>query len=183
MENKVLALIAGFIAMSLVATSYFVKKKSVYLLFQAFCIVFLITSYFFTVQFFAMVGLGVGLMRTTIYFLYEKKDVQTPIWIAYALAVITVASYFIVNFWILENANPIDGLLVISLILYVFIFRIRDLKTVRFTMLMPTTLSILYNALSGAALFVSLTYVFELTANVVSIYKYHILPNGKKEQL
>ena len=120
MENKVLALLAGFIAMGFVVTSYFVKKKSLYLLFQALCIVFLITSYFFTVQFFAMVGLAVGLVRTYVYFVYEKKDIQAPVWIAFTLSGATLASYFIVNFWILKQSNPLDILLVVALILYVF---------------------------------------------------------------
>ena len=47
-------------------------------------------------------------------------------------------------------------------------------------MLIPTILSILFNTLTGAAFFASVTYVIELTANVVSIYKYHI-KNEKEE--
>ena len=180
MENKVLALFASFIAMSFVVTSYFVKKKSMYLLFQALCIIFLVISYFFTVQFFAMVGLGVGLIRTFVFFAYEKKDKPAPIWTACGLALLTLTSYFTVNFWILKEAQPLDILLLVGLIMYAFIFRIRDLKTVRFTMPVPTVLCILYNTLSGAALFVSLSYTFELAANVVSIYKDHILPKEKR---
>ena len=183
MENKILALIASFLAMSFVVVSYFVKKKSLYLLFQALCIVFLITSYFFTVQFFAMVGLAVGLLRTFVFFVYEKKDKQAPLWIACGLAILTLASYFIVNFWVLGQSDPLDSLLLIALVGYAFIFRIRDMKTVRLTMPVPTALCILYNSLSGAALFASLSYTFELTANVLSIYKYHISTKGKKEQV
>ena len=183
MENKVLALLASFIAMNFVVTSYFVKKKSLYLLFQALCIIFLVISYFFTVQFFAMIGLAVGLLRTLVFFAYEKKEKQAPILVAFLLSALTVASYFAVNYGILKQADSLDVILLIALILYPFIFRIRDLKTVRFTMPVPTALCILYNTLSGAALFASLTYLFELTANVVSVYKYYILPKEKKEQL
>jgi hypothetical protein len=60
--------------------------------------------------------------------------------------------------------------------MYAFIFRIRSLKIVRFTMLLPTVLSILYNVLIEAAIFVTLTYVFELAVNLVSITRFHILP-------
>ncbi|MBO5754430.1 MAG: YgjV family protein, partial [Clostridia bacterium] len=69
MDNPILALITSFFAMSFVVTSYFMKKKEKYLLFQFLCIVFLIISYFFTEQFFAMVGLVIGLGRTLTFFL------------------------------------------------------------------------------------------------------------------
>lgn len=182
MYNYPLSLIASFIAMAFVVASYFVKKKSLYLLFQSLCIVFLVVSYFFTVQFFAMIGLAIGLVRALVFFAYERKDKLSPLWVSCALAGATIASYFIVNFGILKTAQPLDILCVVALVLYAFIFRIRDLKTVRFLMLVPTVLSILFNALTHAALFASLTYVFELAANVVSIYKYHIKPNKKETQ-
>ena len=175
MDNPILALIASFIAMSIVVSSYFVKKKSLYLIFQASCILFLMVSYFFTVQFFAVIGLAIGLARALIFFAYEKKDKVAPLWVALAISFITLLSYFIVNFGILKNTQPYDVLCLLALVLYAFIFRIRDLKKVRFLMLAPTILSLLFNTLTHAALFASLSYVFELTANVVSIFRYHIL--------
>ena len=181
MENRVLALIASFIAMVLVVLAYFVKNKERYLLFQLLCIVFLIISYFFTVQFFAMVGLSVGLCRTLIFFLYEKKGQKAPIELAFLLSLATVASYCIVNLWILKDAQPLDLLCLAGLISYAFIFRIRDLKTVRFLMIIPTVLSILFNVLTHAALFATLTYVFELSANAISIFKYHVFPQKNAE--
>ena len=180
MDNPILALIASFIAMSFVVSSYFVKKKILYLIFQASCILFLIVSYFFTVQFFAMIGLAIGLMRALIFFAYEKRDKVAPLWVALAISFLTIASYFIVNFGILKNAQPCDVLCLLALVLYAFIFRIRDLKKVRFLMLAPTILSLLFNTLTHAALFASLTYVFELTANVVSIFRYHIISDDNQ---
>lgn len=177
MDNPILELIASFIAMAFVVCAYFVKKKSLYLMFQALCIVFLIISYFFDCNFFAMVGLGIGLARALIFFVYEQKDKTAPLWLAFVISAATVASYFIVNLGILKTAQPYDILCLTGLVMYAFIFRIRNLKIVRFTMLVPTVLSILYNTLIGAAIFASLTYVFELTANVVSIFRYHILGN------
>lgn len=163
--------------MVFVVASYFVKKKSWYLAFQASCIVFLMISYFFTVQFFAMIGLAIGLARALIFFVYEQKDKVAPLWVAFVISLATLTSYIIVNFVVLKRAQPLDILCLAALVMYAFIFRIRDLKTVRFTMLAPTILSILFNTLTSAALFASLTYVFELTANVVSIFRYHILDN------
>lgn len=180
MYNYPLALIASFIAMGFVVASYFVKKKSLYLLFQSLCIAFLVISYFFTVQFFAMIGLGVGLVRVLVFFVYEYKDKRAPLWISCVLAIVTVVAYIIVNLVILKTEQLLDILCVAALVLYAFIFRIRNLKIIRFTMLIPTVLSILFNLLTHAALFATLTYVFELVANLGSIYKYHIRARNKE---
>lgn len=180
MKNEVLSLIASFIAMVFVISAYFVKKKG-FLLCQASCIVFLIISYFFNLQFFAMVGLSIGLVRSLSFYYYEKKDKEAPLALAIVLSIMSLASYFIINLWILGDAKPVDILCLISLIAYIFIFRIRDIKKVRFLMVIPTVLSILFNVLSSAAIFATLTYVFELSANVISILKYHVIKVEQKK--
>ena len=177
-ENQTSALIASFIAMSLVILSYFTRKKERFLLFQSLCIVFLIVSYFFTAQFFAMAGLAVGLFRALIYFAYEKKGRLAPLFMPFLLSGMTLASYFIINFAILGTSDPLDVLCLTSLVCYAFIFRVRNLKLVRFLMLAPTLLSVLFNLLTEAAFFTFLSYLFELGANVVSIFKYHVIGQG-----
>lgn len=176
MENEVLSFIASFIAMAFVVSAYLVKNKMLYLACQALCIVFLIISYFFAVNFFGMIGLATGLARSLTFFLYEKQDKTAPIAWSFFFSFLTIASYLIVNLGILHDAKPVDILCVVGLIMYAFIFRIRSLKIVRFTMLLPTVLSILYNVLIEAAIFATLTYVFELAVNLVSITRFHILP-------
>ncbi|MBQ7368218.1 MAG: YgjV family protein [Clostridia bacterium] len=177
MDNPILALIASFFAMAFVVCAYFVKKKSLYLSFQALCILFLAISYFFECNYFAMLGVTCGLARTLTFFVYEQKDETAPIWLAFVFAGVTVASYFVTN---TQAFKPLDLMCLAALVMYAFIFRIRNLKIVRFTMLAPTVLSILYNTLVGAAIFTSLSYVFELTANVVSIFRYHIIGDHNK---
>lgn len=181
MENKVLSLIAGFLAMAFVIIAYFVKKKNLYLLFQFLCIVSLIISYFFNVQFFAMIGLSVGLCRTLTFYIFENKGKVAPIYLSFLFSALTVASYFIVNFAILKTAQPLDVLCLIALCMYAFIFRIRNLKIVRFTMIIPTVLSILFNILTHAAIFATMSYVFELLATVTSIFKFHVF--NKKDPI
>ena len=176
MENEALSFIASFIAMAFVVSSYLVKNKTLYLACQALCIVFLIVSYFFAVNFFGMIGWAVGLARCLTFFLYERQDKIAPIAWAFVFASLTLASYFIVNLGIMKQAKPVDILCMTALIMYAFIFRIRSLKIVRFTMLVPTVLSITYNLLIQAAVFVTLTYVFELCVDLVSIARFHILP-------
>ena len=175
MDSPVLSLITSFIALGLIIFSYFTKKKELYLFYQMTGIIFLTSSYFFGLQFFAMVGLGISVVRALTYFLYERKDKKAPLYFAFLFSFLTIASYFIINLWILKIARLIDIVFLIATCFYAFIFRVRNLKTVRFWVLIPTTLSILYNTASGAAFFVSLSYVFELTADIISIFKYHII--------
>ena len=179
MENPTLALIASFVAMLLIASSYFFKKKELYLLFQAIGMVFLGLNYFFTLEFFAMLGVAVGLFRALIFFFYEKKNKLAPIFWAYLCAGLTLAAYFIVN-W--NSLKPLDIIYMVSLILYAFIFLIRDLKLMRFTVLAPNFLAVLYNVLLKATPFAVLTYAFELVANLVSILKYHVFGKEEKEK-
>lgn len=180
--NSSLSLLAGFISMIFVMIAYFVKRKTRYLVYQSACILFLVLSYLFNAQYFAMIGLFISLCRALTFFYLEHKGKQASIAWSYFFSALTVAAYCIINFLILTDAHPLDILCLLASCAYAFIFRIRDLKTVRFLMPVPTVLSILFNAFTGAALFVTLSYVFELTANVVSIYKYHIRPNKKQTQ-
>ena len=181
MKNEVLSLIAGFFAMLLVGTSYFFTKKKYYLFFQASGIVFLMASYLFDEAFFAMVGLGVALVRTLVYYTYEKGDKFTPVWVGLLFAVLTVAAYLIVNLGILKTAKPIDIICLLSLVAFALILRIRDLETVRYFVLLPIVLSIVYNAFSGAAAFVTVSYSFELVMSVLAICKYQIFNKKAKE--
>ena len=180
--NEFLSLLAGFVAMVFVMISYFVKRKSLYLVYQSACILFLSVSYLFNAQYFAMIGLLIALCRAVTFFYLEHKGKQASIALSCLFSVLTLAAYCIINFLMLTTAQPLDILCLLASVAYAFIFRIRDLKTVRFLMPIPTVLSILFNSLTGAALFVTLSYVFELTANVISIYKYHIKPKQKQTQ-
>lgn len=181
MENEVLSLIASFLALLLVACSYFVNKKR-FLMFQSLGIIFLILSYFFNVQYFALVGMVVSLARTLTFYYFESKDKNASIFWPTLFAGLTLVSYLVINLGILGTAQPIDLLCLISLSMYAFVFRIRSIKHVRFFILIPTTLAILFNVLAKSAIFVTVSYGFEMGANVASIFKYHVFGKKKQEQ-
>ena len=138
-------------------------------------------SYLFDEAFFAMVGLGVALVRTLVYYAYEKRDKFTPVWVGVLFVALTVLAYLIVNLGILKTAKPIDIICVASLVAFALILRIRDLETVRYLVLLPIALSIVYNAFSGAAVFVTVSYSFELVMSVLAICKYQIFNKRAKE--
>ena len=176
MGDSTLALVISFLSLVFVVLAYFVKNKSMYLIFQALCIVALILSYLITGHFFAMVGLTISLIRTLAFFYFEQKNLNAPIWISFVLGAATCMAYIVVNLAILKDAHPKDLILLSAGIMYAFIFRIRNLKIVRYTMFVPTVLSIVYNLWISAPIFVTLSYVLETFANMISIVRYYFVP-------
>ena len=174
MTKEEAALLVSFIAMGLVVVSYFFKKKNVFLILQSAAIVFLILSYLFTGEYFAMVGIGIGLIRTLVYFAYERDMKETPLYWTITFCVVTGAAYFTVNFWILGNAKPVDVLYLASLILYAVVFRIRDLKWMRRLALMPIALALAYNIFANSTPFILASYSLELAANLAAILKFEV---------
>ena len=175
MKREEWAFIVSVVVMLVMCCSYFFKRKSLYLLTQGVGIAFLMAAYILLKEYFAMVGLVIGLLRSVTYLLYEWKNKETPIWWAILFSILGVACYFIVNVWIQGSAKPYDLIYLVGLVAYAFIFRIRNLKLLRYLVLIPTGLSIVYNALLGVeTLFVVISYSFEMGANIVAIVKFRI---------
>ena len=182
MTREQWAFVISILVMLVMGASYFFKKKSLYLTMQGAGITLLMVAYILLKQYFAMVGLVIGLIRSVVYLLYEWKDKPTPIWWAIGFTAAGVASYAIINLWILRDVKLYDVIYLVGLTLYAFIFRIRNLVLVRYLVLIPTALSIVYNALIGAGVFVCISYGFELCANLAAIIK-HYFYDKKKENI
>ncbi len=174
MSAKEWSLIFSFIAMLLIASAYFFKSKGMFLTMQGAGICGLMASYLCNGQYFAMLGLGIGLVRCIVFYLYEKKEREAPILWCYGLCAASFAVYGIVNLWMLQAFHPADIVYLVGLVLYMFIFRIRNIKTVRFTIFIPTGLSIVYNVWAASPIFAVISYCIEMLANIVSIFKYHV---------
>ena len=180
MTREQWAFVVSLVAMLLIASSYFFKKKSLYLIVQSVGIILLMAAYILWKEYFAMAGLVIGLARMLVYLWYERKDKHAPIWWAVLFSLLGVACYLIINLWILKNAKPVDIIYLVGLVAYAFIFRIRSLNLVRYLVLIPTALSIVYNALLGVGtVMVVVSYSFEMCANLVSIAKYHLYDKKK----
>jgi hypothetical protein len=179
MDIEILAWIASFFAMALVIISYFVRKKEKYLLFQLLGILLLIASYFFSLDWLAAIGMSVGACRTVTFFLYEKRGARAPILWSFFFSFLSLVAFFAVGS--LEGGVQLsDVILLFTLFAYAFIFRIRSLKVVRFAMLLPLSLSVVYNILTDAPPFTMISYSFELGANVASIFKYYVFVKKPK---
>lgn len=179
MYNYTLSQIAGATTLGLMVLSYFFKNKSTYLFLQTMGLVSMFLSYLFGGEYFAMITLSVSLFRTLTFYIYEKKDKEAPIFFSFLFSALAITAYLTLNLLILGSAKPVDVLYLGAVVMYAFIFRIRNIKTVRCTLLVPHSLAVLYNLLLGNMLFVAASYLFELLADVYAIIKY--TKNGTEE--
>lgn len=178
MTNDKVALLISFVAMLMYCSSYLFKKKSTYLMFQGLGGLSLVFSYLFMGEYFAMISLFLGLSRTITYFLFENKDRTVPVWIVVANCIALFLNYVVVNIFILNSANFVDILLVISFCLYAVVFSFRNLQRVRYTVTIPLALSVLYNILINAPIFTVISYSFELAVAIATII-YYSMPSKR----
>lgn len=179
MCSGILANVTSFIAMVLIASSYFFNRKNKYLFFQVAGILFLVLSYLFSFEYVAMLGVSVALVRTLVFFVYEQKEKQAPFVWSVMFCFATFVAYIVCVKLNDGKTNRLDTLYVVALCLYAFVFRIKNIKTVRLMCLLPTTMCVIYNIFIGAPVFSALSYLFELLANIVSIAVYYYATNIK----
>lgn len=172
MTKEEWAFVVSLVAMLLVASSYFFKRKSQYLLLQCSGLSFLMLSYLLTAEYFAMIGIAIALARLITYFLFELKNKKPSIFWPIFYSASSIAAYVVINLCILKTVKAWDILNLVALIVYTFVFWIRDLRLVRYLITIPTALTLLYNIGIGAPVFVAISYSFELAADIVSIVKY-----------
>ncbi len=181
MYNYTVSLIAGFIAMACAMSSYMFSKKTTFLIYQLLAMVFLSVSYLFIEEFFAMLGMTVSVIRTIVYFVIERKNKVPKFWLKTLFGGLTLISYIIVNIVILKTAKPLDLLFMTGNIMYSYSFGFKNLKVLQMFMLLPTGVTIIYNLLAPATLFVIISYIFEFIANIVGIIK--ITLRERKEKI
>ncbi len=170
MYNYMVSTIIGFVAMVFAMSSYFVKKKSVFLVAQAGAILSLAFSCLFIVQYYAVVSYVLGLIRVGVFYLYERKGKSAPNWLIATFVGLYMLFYVIVNIVILQTFNALDILLLIANVFFTVAFSIRNLTLVRYIFLFPLAISVVYYVLiPGGSLFVIISYSFELLANAVAI--------------
>lgn len=170
MYNETVSTVIGFVAMLFAMSSYFVKKKSIFLIAQAGAILSLAFSCLFIEQYYAVVSYGLGLTRVGVFYAFERADKSVPKWLIALFVGLYLAFYFIVNVAILNQFNKLDILLVIANVFFTVAFSIRNLTLLRYIFLIPLAISVVYFfMLPGGSLFVIISYMFELLANVVAI--------------
>lgn len=181
MYSEPLSLIMSFIGMAFAVSSYFVRKKNVFLIMQGGAILFLALSCLFKLHYLPVISYALALIRVVVYYIFEKANKNVSFWLKTFFALLNVGAYFAVNLASGVLFNPIDLLLICANIFYAYVFGIRNIKIMRFVFMIPTALCIAYYLLTYAAIFVIISYSFELVANCTAIcyFKYREIKFNK----
>lgn len=179
---KTLSFIMSAIALALYCGSYFFNSKKKYLILQLTGNVFLSCSYLFMGAYFTMVSVVVGIARGLICYTYEKNNKRVPIYMIAGLCLVTVSSYILINYVILSGtASSWDILYMFASCMYAITFAIRDIKLMRYLILIPHLSAIFYNLLVKAPISSALSYGIEFAITVVAIIKFSIQERIQKQ--
>ena len=128
-----------------------------------------------------MVAVMIGIARGIICYIYEKKNKKVPVYVIVGLCLVTVLSYVIVNYMVLEQASVWDFLYLFASCMYAITFAIRDIRLMRYLVLIPHLSAIFYNLLVKAPIFSAISYGIEFVITVVAIIKFGILEKHKRK--
>jgi len=170
-----LSFIMSTIALILYSCSYFFNNKRNYLILQLVGNVFLSLSYLLMGAYFTMVSVGIGIGRGLICYSYEKRNKKVPVYMIMALCFVTILSYIVINCVILSGtSSPWDVLYLFASCMYAVTFAIRNIKLMRYLVLIPHMSAIAYNLLVKAPISSAISYGIEFAITVVAIIKFRI---------
>lgn len=172
---KTAAFILSTISLASFCGSYFFDSKKKYLILQLIGNVFLSCSYLFMGAYFTMVSVAIGIGRGLICYTYEKNNKRVPLYIIIGLCFVTVLSYIIINYVILlGKSSPWDILYMVASCMYAVTFAMRNIKLMRYVILIPHMSAVCYNLLVNAPISSAISYGIEFVITVVAIIKFHI---------
>jgi len=129
-----------------------------------------------------MVSVIIGIGRGLICYTYENKDKKVPVYMIAALCFVTVSSYILINYVILSGtSSPWDILYLIASCMYAISFAMRNIKLMRYVVLIPHACAVSYNLLVNAPISSALSYGIEFVVTVVAIIKFYIQEKHTKE--
>ena len=170
----------SIIALCLYCLSYFFSKKSHYLVLQLTGNVFLSLSYCFIGEYFTMIAVFIGIFRGLICYTFEKKNKKVPIPVIVGICAVTVSCYVIINYVIFSAASMWDFLYLFASCMYAVTFSIRNIRVMRYAVLVPHTSAVVYNLLIAAPITSAVSYAIELGVTVLAIVRFEIFGRKKK---
>lgn len=177
---SILSFSMSAIALCLYSTSYFFNSKRTYLILQLSGNVFLSFSYLLIGSYFTMVAVILGIARGLICYIFEQKNKKVPVGYIIGLCLLTVLSYVIINYVVLHSQASIwDFLYLFASCMYAVTFAIRNIKVMRYIVLIPHSCAVAYNLLIHAPISSAISYAIELVVTIVAIIK---LQSAKNKQ-
>ena len=165
MLSFILAQIFGFVALILVCIGYFLKSKTSFLMLTVFA------NFFYALAFF-VVGAFVGGALTFIsigrcLYLYfaEKHNFKYTLHFLSIFIVLYIASTII--FW----ASPLDLMAILSSSFFTLGYAIKNMQTMRYVLLIPNSLLVIYNILATTYTSAILDFI-EIIVIIVAIIQF-----------
>ena len=158
--------------MASAASSYLLKEKWQFLVAQGTSILLIAISNVYLGLYYACISSLVSFIRVLVYFDFERKDKEVNCYIKLLFTALVIISYVITNIVILKNYIWQDIMLMAINCSFVYIVGIRNLKVLRYSMILPISLAVLYCILMNAAIFTTFSYVIELVVNLAAIIIY-----------
>lgn len=180
LNMSALAYAMSTVALILYSLSYFFNSKRNYLILQLTGNVFLSFSYLAIGSYFTMVSVIIGIARGLICYTYEKKNKEVPAFAIVGLCLAVISSYFVINYIILSNASVWDVLYLIASCMYAVTFAIRNIRLMRFLVLIPHVCAVSYNLLIHAPVSSAISYGIELAVTIAAILMYEIQRHKRK---
>jgi hypothetical protein len=122
--------------------------------------------------YFTMVSVMIGVARGLICYVYEKNDKKVPVFVVVGLCLAVVSSYIIIDYVIMSQASVWDFLYLFASCMYAVTFAIRNIRVMRFVVLLPHASAVAYNLLIKAPISSAISYGIELAVTVVAIIKF-----------
>jgi len=177
-----LSFIMSTIALCLYSLSYFFNSKKKYLILQLLGNVFLSVSYLLIGSYFTMISVMIGIARGLLCYIYEKKDKKVPVYVVAGLCLITISSYIIINYIVLSQASVWDFVYLFASCMYAVTFAIRNIRVMRFAVLIPHSCAVIYNLLIKAPITSAISYGIELGVTVAAIIKFEMIKKHEKNK-
>lgn len=165
-----LSFVMSAIALGLYSLSYFFDKRK-YLALQVVGNIFLALSYLLIAAYFTMVSVVLGIARGVICYIYEKREKSVPVGVVVALCLVTVFSFIIIDYVVLSQASSWDFLYLLDSCLYAITFTIRNIRIMRYVVIIPHSCAIAYNLLIKAPISSAVSYGIELAVAVIAIIR------------
>lgn len=162
----ILAQIFGGVALILVCISYFFKRKTKFLVFQIFADAFYAAAFFVVGANVAACVTTLSIIRNIVLYFQEKSSYKH----VYFILSIFIALYITIAviFW----KSPLDIMPLTTSILFATCYTIKDLQKMRYFLLIPNTIVLIYNILSTTYTSAILDFI-EVIVIIIAIVNYN----------
>lgn len=137
--NYIISQAIGLVVIVLSLASYFVGTKRKQLLLVIISNILISISFLFLGTYVACIGIVIATIRTIIFFVYELRLKQVPVWVISMIFLVLIFNSAIFM------KTPMDLLPMFSLMLFTLGFKIRKLVYMRIFFIVPIIMFLLYD--------------------------------------